>query len=156
MNIFILDENLEVNAQCMVDKHVVKMPVESAQMLCTALHYCGQDAPYKATHINHPDTVWCRYSIENWLYLKELALNICKEYTHRYGKVHKAELVIRSLQEPNLPKIGLTLLPNCMDEIYILGKDVIANYRNYYSIGKSHIHSWKGRERPTWIENYTL
>ena len=64
MNIFLLDEDLSRNARYMVDKHVVKMPVESAQMLCTALHCCGQDAPYKATHVNHPDNIWCRTSYE--------------------------------------------------------------------------------------------
>ena len=151
MNIFLLDEDLSRNAMCMVDKHVVKMPVESAQMLCTALHCCGQDAPYKATHINHPDNIWCRTSYENWMYLKELALNICSEYTYRYGKIHKAETVIRSLPYPNLPKSGLTKLPCCMDEQFIEGDDVVANYRRYYNIGKRHIHSWKNREIPNWI-----
>jgi lipopolysaccharide biosynthesis glycosyltransferase len=155
LNVFKLDEDLETNARYMVDKHVVKMPTESAQLLCTALHFCGQEAPYKATYINHPSSIWCRQSLENWLYLREIALNICKEYTYRYGKVHKAEIIIRSLQEPNLPKSGLTKLPNCMDKSYIVGDNVVENYRNYYNLGKSHLHSWKGREKPTWIKNCT-
>ena len=155
MNIFMLDEDLEINARSMVDKHVVKMPTESAQILCSAIHLSGQDAPYKLTHKNHPCCVWCRQSLDNWLYLKHLALEICKEYTYRYRKIHKAELVIRSLKNPNLPKTGKTKLPNCMDKKYIISDDVIQNYRNYYMKGKSNIHSWKNRETPKWIENFT-
>lgn len=151
MNIFLTDLDLRQNARNMVDKHIVKMPVESAQMLCTALHSCGMNAPYKATHVNHPDNIWCRQSLDNWLYLKWLSLMICREYTFRYGKIHKSEDIIRSLPTPNLPKTGRTELPNCMDEHYIVGDDVVTNYRNYYKFGKSHIHSWKNREKPIWI-----
>lgn len=150
-----LDEDLKVNAQSMVDKHVVKMPLESAQILCNALHLSGQDAPYKLTHKNHPCCVWARQSLDNWLYLKKLSLEICKEYTYRYGKVHKAELIIRSLQLPNIPTTGKTKLPSCMDKQFIISEDVIQNYRNYYVKGKSNIHSWKGREEPKWIKSFT-
>ena len=155
MNIFMLDKDLEINAQYMVDKHVVKMPLESAQILCSALHLSGQDAPYKLTHKNHPCCVWCRTSIDNWLYLKCLALEICKEYTYRYGKIHKAELIIRSLETPNLTSIGRTELPSCMDKNYVVSDDVVENYRNYYKNGKKNIHSWKRREVPDWIESFT-
>jgi hypothetical protein len=93
--------------------------------------------------------------LDNWLYLKHLALEICKEYTYRYGKIHKAELIIRSLKLPNLPKTGKTNLPSCMDKQYIISDDVIQNYRNYYKKGKSNIHSWKNREKPKWIKNFT-
>jgi len=151
MNIFMLDENLTLNAQYMVDRHVVKMPTESAQMLCTALHCCGQDAPYKQTHVNHPDSIWCRSSLENWLYLKDLALKICEEYTYRYGKIHKAETIIRSLQTPNLPSLERTTLPNCMDSEFIVSNTVVENYRNYYKVGKAHLHRWKMRNPPEWI-----
>ena len=150
-----LDEDLEINAQSMVDKHVVKMPLESAQILCSALHLSGQEAPYKLTHKNHPCCVWARQSLNNWLYLKELSLEICKEYTYRYGKVHKAELVIRSLNPPNIPSGERTELPNCMDKMYIISEDVVQNYRNYYVKGKSNIHNWKKRDIPEWIKNFT-
>lgn len=35
MNLFILDSDVEKCAQAHIDKHVVKMPLEAAQMLCT-------------------------------------------------------------------------------------------------------------------------
>jgi hypothetical protein len=146
-----LDRDLQLNAQYMVDKHVVKMPTESAQILCTIINQSGGESPYKSTHTHHPCVVWCGKSLDNWKYLRELAIEICKEYTYRYGKIHNAEVVIQGLKEPNIPGIGITPLPSCMDAQYIVGDDVIGNYRNYYRLGKEHLHKWKNREKPDWI-----
>ena len=69
MNIFALDNDVKVAAQWHVDKHVVKMPLETAQMLCTARHELGEkpeSIPYKVAHKNHPCTIWCRNSSENY------------------------------------------------------------------------------------------
>lgn len=155
MNIFYLDSNLTLNAQYMVDKHIVKMPLESAQLLCSTLYFTGQEkeSPYKLTHKNHPDSVWCRQSLSNWLFLKKLALEICYEYTYRYGKIHKCQGVIESLPIPNLNDIGLAVLPNCMDKEYIICNDTIINYRNYYVNGKSHLAKWTKRDKPFWYKN---
>ena len=77
MNIFYLDEDTEICAQYHCDKHVVKMILEYAQILCTVLHELGQEAPYRPTHRNHPCTVWARESLDNWIWLRALcqALN---------------------------------------------------------------------------------
>lgn len=154
MNIFYLDSNLKLNAQYMVDKHIVKMPLESAQLLTSALYFTGQgnESPYKLTHKNHPCSVWCRQSLSNWLFLKELALEICYEYTYRYGKIHKCQDVIESLPIPNLKDKGLTKLPNCMDKECIICNDTIVNYRNYYCSKKSHLAKWTKREKPFWYK----
>ena len=37
MNLFYLDEDLDKCAEFHVDKHIVKMPLEAAQLLCTAI-----------------------------------------------------------------------------------------------------------------------
>ena len=37
MNLFYLDEDLDKCAEYHVDKHIVKMPLEAAQLLCTAI-----------------------------------------------------------------------------------------------------------------------
>jgi len=61
MNIFYLDPDPVKAAQVQYNKHVVKMILESAQMLCTAHRYYGnEDVPYKIAHLNHPSTIWCR------------------------------------------------------------------------------------------------
>ena len=70
MNIFYLDKSAVISAQYMCDKHVVKMILESAQLLCTAHHVCPSDAErpekfYKKTHVNHPCAIWCSANIPN-------------------------------------------------------------------------------------------
>ena len=42
MNIFFLDENPTLSAQYHVDKHVVKMILETAQLLCSVHHVTEQ------------------------------------------------------------------------------------------------------------------
>lgn len=154
MNIFYLDSNLTLNAQYYMDKHIIKQPLESAQLLTSTLYFTGQgnESPYKLTHKNHPCSKWCRQSLSNWLFLKKLSLEICYEYTWRYGKIHKCQGVIESLPIPNLKDIGLTKLPNCMNKKYIICDDTIINYRNYYVNGKSHLAKWTKREKPFWYK----
>ena len=74
MNIFVLHEQPDVAAQILCDKHVVKMILESAQMLCTVAHNHGYDAPYRRTHPKHPCTLWAGKSQENWDWLISHAL----------------------------------------------------------------------------------
>ena len=66
MNIFYLDENHETCAQYHCDKHVIKMILETAQLLCCVHWVSGVEAPYKKTHVNHPSSVWARESLTNY------------------------------------------------------------------------------------------
>jgi len=56
-------------------KHVTKMPLETAQILCTVWHECGgvpADAPdgfYKPTHKHHPCVKWACASAANYRWL---------------------------------------------------------------------------------------
>ena len=68
MNIFFLNENIEKCAQQHVDRHVIKMRVELAQLASTAHWLSGGSAPYKPTHKNHPCAVWTRESLSNYNY----------------------------------------------------------------------------------------
>ena len=95
MNIFYLHKDPKKAARYQYNKHVVKMILESAQMLCTAHHryaeQCGYDdsyIPYKKAHYNHPSTKWTRENTHhyNWLWTHMIALG--DEYTRRYGKQH--------------------------------------------------------------------
>ncbi len=80
MNIFVLDEDIEQCAQYHCDQHVVKMILESVQMLCTALNKKGFVTPYKSTHVNHPCVLWVEESFDNFLWLKKLAIELNTEY----------------------------------------------------------------------------
>lgn len=90
MNLFYLDPDPVEAANLQCDRHVVKMILETAQMLSTAhLELDGQQVAYKSTHKNHPSTVWVRSNTMcyrwAWQHLKALG----EEYTRRYGKIHK-------------------------------------------------------------------
>ena len=111
MNIFYLSECPVESAQSQCDKHVVKMILESAQMLCTAHHACPTDAQrpekfYKQAHLNHPSTIWVRTTTENYEWMVIHALALCEEYTHRYGKIHASQALIEWCAD-NVPALSL-------------------------------------------------
>lgn len=151
MNIFYVDKDPVTAAQQLVDKHVVKMPLETAQLLCTA--FPQGSAPYKRTHFNHPSAVWTRKSKANYLWLIQHGLALCEEYTKRYGKIHKSLEVILWCKE----KIDLIEWqdfvfadpPECMPDDCKLGNSV-DSYREYYRKHKSYIYKWTNREKPEW------
>ena len=177
MNIFYIDENPIVAAQWMVDKHVVKIILESAQLLSTAHRFLDgvetegksksgrkarrwvlsdarENVLYQSTHINHPSAVWCRESIENYNWLVEHFFALMAEYTHRYSKTHKCQGELSyMLQSPphNLKKYEMTPMPSCMDDKYIISDNPVTNYRNYYKLGKSDLHKWTKSNRPHWL-----
>ena len=139
MNIFALDLNPEQAAQWHVDKHVVKMLLESAQLLITA--FPPGTTPYKHTHVNHPCAKWARASLANYAWLLEHARALCDEYTKRYGKVHKSEEVIASLDRaPSVPDGPMTPF-----------EDPVKAYRAYYVSEKARFARWAPRaEPPEW------
>lgn len=159
MNIFYLDSDPVTAAQMAVDKHVVKMILETAQLLSTAHHVLdGPEVPpaiYKSTHVNHPSAVWARKSNNNynWLYVHFLAL--LEEYTFRYGKYHKSGELADVLESPprNIPVGYFTPPPPAMDEQYIVSQDSVENYRNYYKFGKAHLHKYTRREVPDFLKD---
>ena len=135
MNIFYISTNPVRAAQMQCDKHVVKMILESAQMLCTAHHeYGNHDVPYKPSHRNHPSTVYARSGLKqyNWLYRHFAALS--DEYTLRYGKVHLTwQKCADALIEPpmGIPDIEWTDPPQCMPDECKRASSLDA-YRVYY------------------------
>lgn len=144
MNIFFLHLNPRKCAKWHVDRHCVKMILEYAQLLCTAIWLAGGKAHCKPTHKNHPCAIWARKTRGNWLWLKELALALCHEYTFRYEKIHALEKIIEDLEVPDLPEGEMTTLPQAMPDCY-KHSDSMTAYRNYYILGKSHLHFWKSR-----------
>jgi len=158
MNIFYFDECPVVSAEAQPDKMLVKMPLETAQMLCTAHRvldgneYADEHGLYKEAYKNHPCTIWARESRGNyeWLYIHFLALAM--EYTYRYGKEH---LSYTKLHEPlekhpdNIHRGGMTPLAQAMPDEYKNDNPVVA-YRDYV-IHEKHYAKWeKNREKPKW------
>jgi len=152
MNIFYLHQDPTQCARYHCDKHVVKMILESAQLLSGAHWVSGSIAPYGLTHRNHPCAIWVRASLSNYMWLCSLARELCREYTHRYEKVHKSQAIIEwaLLNAPNIPDYGFTMPPQAMPEPY-KSEDSVSAYRNYYIGEKRTFCTWKNREIPFWF-----
>ena len=160
MNIFRLDEDVELCAQYHTDKHLIKMLTEHNQLLSTAHHVAGSSVDlstlHKKSHQNHPCAVWVRESRANYLWLHRLTVAMCKEYSYRYGKVHKAihsGLMRRLANYPNIPDVGPTPQRLAMPTGYHVRNPVVA-YRNYYANDKSHLFTWRGRNMPSWLVQF--
>ena len=174
MNIFYLDKDPEIAAQMMCDKHVVKMILESAQMLSTAHRVLDPPSEliepmYKPTHKNHPAAVWVRESDANYKWLYDLWFWLAKEYWWRYDKIHKTwEKLYNKLSHTplNIPSGSFTSPPLCMPDEYKIEtgnslNDAIESYRKYYIKDKSSFAKWGGivenmRQPPEWWKNANI
>ena len=156
MNIFLLDADVEKCAEYHVDKHVVKMVLETAQLLCGVHHMTSQvtePSLYKLSHKNHPCSIWARNSLSNYNYLCRLGLALCKEYTYRYGKRHKSQDIIEWCynNKPPIKDIGLTKPALAMPDEYKTNY-IIESYRRYYRGAKSGLANWTKRKPPEWFK----
>jgi len=132
---------------------VVKMILESAQMLCTVINESGGEAPYKATHINHPCTLWTGQSLSNWLWLQRLALALNDEYQYRYRVLrdHRSASMVRDLSPPHIDDLGLTEFAQAMPDKYKVPGDAVAAYRRFYVGEKWQFAKWTRRRPPKWF-----
>ncbi len=120
MNIFVLDQDIEKCAQYHCDQHVVKMILESVQMLCTALNKKGFETAYRSTHRNHPCVLWVEKSYANYLWLKNLVIALNAEYRFRYEKEadHKSIAVLDGIECYRFEDQGVTEFAQAMPEQY--------------------------------------
>ena len=181
MNIFYLHEDVKQCAKMHVDKHVVKMIVEYAQLLSTAhrmldgIEYTGLSKNgrkvkrykfdndyydktfYQAVHYHHPSAVWARESRMNYRWLYDLFVALCDEYTHRYGKRHSTDTklrVILAMAPKNISDKPFTQPTPAMSHFphCIVKNDSLASYRNYYREAKSGFAVWTKRDVPEWYK----
>ena len=106
MNIFVTDPCPIQSARNLPDKHIVKMPLETCQMLAIIYSdwyygvgklYKKDGTPYataRGAFRNHPCTQWAAANQYNLAWLIEHGLALCTEYNLRYDKVHTCEAVI--------------------------------------------------------------
>ena len=154
MNIFFLDYDVEKCAQYHVDKHVVKMILESAQMLCTVVWLYGNYAPYRPTHVKHPCTIWLTESTANWQWLIRLNIALNQEFKHRFSHTvnHKSFDVITTLTMPKLPNCIRTPFAQVMPEQYMISTSPVQAYRRFYLAEKSSFCQWTNRKIPFWFK----
>lgn len=177
MNIFLLSYDPRVAARYHCDKHVIKMLLESVQLLWTAQHVAaamagtsildlesapttlssgGRQHGYKPTHRNHPCAVWVRTSITNYRWLVLLAEALAAEYHYRWPArtaPHACEAHVAWLKthEPPLPRIQLTEPAQAMPPEFKEAYPVYA-YRAYYLGAKAAagLLRYTRREPPEW------
>ena len=180
MNIFALSKDPVESAQEMLDKHVVKMPTETCQMLHTNglfneyverygkepslrqlknYHEEIESTLMKPAMLNHPSTIWARQSIHNTMWLFEHGIALCKEFEFRYGKEHGS--YSRTLQTPMEYDADSTLatpVDIAMGDVYRIDNEygehcwefVIDSYRHYYLDGKRQFAEWRNERMPNW------
>lgn len=184
MNIFILDTNPVKAAQMQCDAHVVKMVLESAQMLSTAHRILDgdeiripsksgktkvkgwqlidfrEDVLYKAVHVGHPCTVWTMESSDNYLWHFEHYKALAEEYKYRYEKQHRSFVELwEALEHPpkNIPEGKLTPFRLAMGAApeCIHTEDPVRSYREFYQTKQERFKmNWTKRPVPEWFKVY--
>ena len=131
MNIFYFTNNVKLNSKLLDDKRVVKMILETTQLLSNSLFLNGEEPVYKPTHLKHPCTLWTSKSKSNWNWLKRYGLALSKEYTKRYGKIHRCEPIIKNMKCPKIKENQFSEPPQCMPDKYKKSRSG-RGYINYY------------------------
>jgi hypothetical protein len=161
MNIFYLDECPLKAARYMCNKHVVKMCLETAQLISSYLRYnnYNDDRLYRTTHINHPSAKCLRDNINNFKWLCCHFAALLDEYRYRYNKVHASvkiyDIMLKYVDKYNYDLsyckyYGLTTIAKVTDNDI---EDVVQSYREYYrKKSGTMVMEWKGRDQPTWFQ----
>ena len=171
MNIFALHNNPFIAALMMCDKHIVKMIIETCQILSMVLdsnmdiQYRSQDCPpskqlgcpqYPKNHLKHPSTLWTMQSRGNYKWLVQHLRGLCSQYRDRYGKVHKLEglIMIYEAQEKYLKFDNSKKTKFCIaiTDKTLHHHDPVIAYRNYYNMEKSRFAKWKTGAVPAWFK----
>lgn len=177
MNIFVLDRDPYKAAEMMCDKHVVKMIVESCQMLSAGMDITykesgkgkSKDEPsvgfklpqYPKSVKKHPCTLWLVQSIDNYKWLMAHTDALLKEYQKRYNKTHKYGQGIlpplavyqSQLGWMDLPDIPQTEFIQAISNEQLRRDDPVEGYREYYLVEKAHFAKWKLGNVPEWFSN---
>jgi hypothetical protein len=182
MNIFILDKNPIKAAQLQCDKHIVKMVLESGQMLSTVhrvldgeiatirsksgktmvknwvLPDARDSKLYKAVHVGHPCTVWSMESVANYIWHYDHFQALSYEFEYRYRKKHKTWVDLEevlSIPPRNIPNLGLTPFKLAMGAApeCINEADPVTSYRKFYQTKQDRFSmDWTGRSIPEWFK----
>ncbi len=164
MNIFVVDQNPLKAARALCDRHVVKMIVESAQMLVNPFTLTRVEMAvktqkgtnYKPSYPNHPCSKWACASSANYRWLLDHAYTLCVEYSVRYRKTHYCQAAIlwcwHNLDKVRFPETDLMPFALAMPDSY-KSDDAVESYRNYYRNEKAAMAQWNRipSRKPQWM-----
>ena len=159
MNVFATSACPLASARALDDSRVIKMALESAQLLCTELGRRGYKVPYRPTHANHPVTLWLRDDgALRWLFRHFVAL--CDEYAHRFGRTHKsyervhpvAARILKRVPEARKPSFANCARRSDLDLDFTDVRPTTEAYRRYlrarWELGDPR---WTRRSPPRWL-----
>ena len=164
VNVFVIEHTPELSAASQCDKHVVKMTLETAQILCSAIRLHDDEGIYdsdlyKLSHKNHPVTKWASLNRGNFDWLVRHGIALSDEYTARYGKIHKSteKIILCNKLRKVIPDGKMTKHCLAMPDEYKVDC-VVESYRNYYRAEKQFFSirgkvipaTWK-RNKPNWL-----
>ena len=152
MNIFAVNSDPKIAARELCNKHIIKMPTETGQLL----YLCFSNN--KNNYYKHPAAVWTRNSLSNFEWLVEHGKELCLEYQRRYKRIHRASLVInwaaRNKDKLVFQDNGLTEFARCFGKyksVLAPVLDTIQAYKNYYLLDKKEFAKWPSIESvPNW------
>jgi len=167
MNIFILSWIIKNCVKYHCDKHVVKMILETTQLLSTCQHmvnsnqaqiWTSEEKIYRKTHMNHPSSLWTRECRENYIWLCHLGLALCREYGFRYDKkpedhkcYQKLVFLITHIPPQLISNDGLITLPKMAMPDKYKCQNPVTSYRTYYLNDKERMLVWRKRGPPSWV-----
>ena len=166
MNIFVTDPSPLISAQVLPDKHIVKMPLEETQMLCTTLwhrspKFAEKHNLYKPVHQKHPCTLWAMKNQSNYEFAWSLLGHMLYEYEDRFKKKHGCSVHYLTLQKgiELMPKGKLSPHPQCfsgLDHLKTNESMPIEAYRKFYIVDKSRFARYNYTQKPQWMEEHEL
>jgi hypothetical protein len=162
MNIFAIEGDIETgeidwekSAQSQDNLRVVKMILESCQILSTVINEQGLKAPYRSFNPKHPSCLWAAESASNYMNLALHCQAMIDEYEHRFSKTHKCQAVLQELIElfdPDLfPALECTPLRLAMPDEFRSDNPVIS-YRKFYA-SKPRLR-YPVDKIPSWVYDY--
>lgn len=167
MNIFVTSPDPLRCAINLDNRRVIKMILESAQILSTNIRYLydkykylhdceitkdGVNSLYKTTHINHPCTVWARDNLGNHRWLVEHLGHLLDEYTYRYGKTHKTTSIAKSIRKINIDKL-ITIISS--EEIKFVNCSAHKAENVFVSYQLTMIDKWESDKAKGYTPNWT-
>ena len=165
VNFFYLDNDPKKCAQYYCNKHIIKIPIEIAQILSKIHHELKSGIDYAKIYKNSlvvkntlGPYIWAIQSIDNYIWTCKLGLELINEYKFRYNKeTFKTQVIIETLlvNPPNLPKIGKTkfISTNQIDMFQFISDDPVICSRYNYCEMKCANDIWTKRKKPYWFEN---
>lgn len=175
MNIFVVNTDPYTAAYDLCDKHIVKMIVESTQMLSIAHRVLDGTPSTRTTKsgrtvkhwthpkwenelclpamVHHPCTKWAMQTLSNYNWLWQHTDGMLEQYTFRYDKIHSMTDLVRTrlIYAPTNINIGdLTPFAQAMPVQY-QSNDAVVSYRNYYIGEKKKFATWRKTLQPSWF-----